>query len=718
MTSPALIHQTLPIFIKHDVLNWGEQLHRVIEVNQHQTFLFQLDQDKGFPKPFDNEELEYRFLNGEISILDDHNYCLPPISISTREQTYIETIARFQIIKPIVETDRCLISSERGKLISTQIEKTDASKATIYRLLRAFWTYGQCIEALSTNYHKCGAKGKQRKLTTLKPGRKRDDGNKANAIRTEAHINFMHRAIVVFYLAKNHDLIYTYRRFITYCKNSNTNTSDDDIPSLASLRNVLKRYYSLDYVARKRFGERVYMKDIRSLTGSATASAFGPGARYEIDATVIDVHVVCKNDRSRVLGKPILYILIDLFSRYIVGFYIGFYSPSFRTATIALLSAVQDKSHLLKKYKIPECICPIWPAVGLPDALLSDKAELFGLMGNNLVEMTGMRIENTPSGRSDAKGVVERHFPIVQNAFSADVAGKSSKATAKKAGAVDGRLTANLSFDELEEIIVSEIIIRNNCHVMTGYDCEAEIPDTMPLTPANVWNWGIENRTGRLMSFDEERIKVAVLPKAKATVNSDSVRFKGLYYTSEKLEELGWFVRIPNNSTRPKSVEILYDPMLVDQIYVILPDSNRMPVPCLLKTHSRAYLGNSFLQVEKRLAIKKSTNKTYQIIEEEEKRRQEEKVLAIIKNAEKEKKLTNKKSKAQIKREIPNNREAAREKERQKLIKEYSPKLQMSSGESDTGVPQNQDDFSNPELDALFNLDKDVKNETNGIDYE
>jgi hypothetical protein len=143
-----------------------------------------------------------------------------------------------------------------------------------------------------------------------------------------------------------------------------------------------------------------------------------------------------------------------------------------------------------------------------------------------------------------------------------------------------------------------------------------------------------------------------------------------------------------------------------------------MPVPCLLKTHSRAYLGNSFLQVEKRLAIKKSTNKTYQIIEEEEKRRQEEKVLAIIKNAEKEKKLTNKKSKAQIKREIPNNREAAREKERQKLIKEYSPKLQMSSGESDTGVPQNQDDFSNPELDALFNLDKDVKNETNGIDYE
>lgn len=607
MTALATIYQSLPMFLKNDVLEWNSRKYRVIEIAQEQMFLFELEQDKGFPKQFEIEDLEHLFLMGDIEILDNHEYNALPIFLIKRQQTYQETKERFQIIKPIVESDGCLISSIRGKLIAKQMEQTGASKTNIYRYLRAYWAHGQCFEALAPKYHRCGAKGKQRILKNKKPGRRQKDGSKSNAIRTQLHVNFMHRAITVFYLAKKNDLKYTYRRFVSYCKDHETFTTDDEIPSLDSLRNLLKNYYSIEFIARKRAGDRIFMKDIRSLRGSATASAFGPGARYEIDATVIDVHVVCNIDRSRVLGRPILYIVIDLFSRLIVGFYIGFYSPSFRTATLALLSAAQDKSYLLEKYKISKSICTQWPAVALPDALLSDKAELFGLNASHLVEMTGMRIENSASGRSDAKGVVERHFPIVQRAFSGDTAGKSSIVTAKKTGAVDGRLTASLSQDELKEIIFSEIVIRNNCHIMSGYDCEADMPDDMPLTPINVWNWGIENRTGSMLKFDEQHLKIAVLPKGQATVNSDSVRFKGLYYTSTVLEELGWFIRIPNNSTRPKSVDVLYDPMLTDQIYVVLPDSNSKPIVCTLKPHSRAYQGNSFLQAERRLKAKKET---------------------------------------------------------------------------------------------------------------
>jgi hypothetical protein len=719
MSSLALISQAMPIFIRNDVLKWGNEHYRVIDANSQQTFLFMMGQDKGFPVPHETEELEDRFMEGDVSILENHKYQLPPLSLSSRKKAYAETIERFQIIKPIVESEGYLISSERGKLISMQMSATNISKVKIYRLLRAYWTYGQCFEAVSTHLHNCGAKGKPRNLTTLKPGKQRNDGSKKNAIRTEAHINFMHRAIVVFYLAKKHSLTYTYRRFITYCKASPIYTSDDDIPSLDSLRHVLKSYYSLEFIARKRYGDRVYMKDIRSLSGSATASAYGPGARFEIDATVLDVHVVCNFDRSRVLGRPILYIIIDLFSRLIVGFYIGFYSPSFRTATIALLSAAQDKSHFLQKYNISKEICSSWPAVGLPDALTSDKAELFGIQGSNLVEMSGMRIENTASGRSDAKGVVERHFLTLQDPFSGDFDGKSSKMATKKSGAIYGRLTASLSFDELQEIIVSEIILRNNCHIMTGYDCEEDIPDDMPLTPANVWQWGIENRTGCMMQVDEERMKVAVLPRDKATVNRDSIKYKGLFYTSPELEQLGWFIRTPNNTVRPKSVEILYDPMIVNQIYVLLPNSNRMPIVCILMTKSRAYIDNSFLQAKKRLATRKKASKVYQAVEDEVMRQQEEKVIALVKNAKNEKKNTRKKPAAQTKREIAQNKLSAREIERQKLIGDYSPE-QVSFAETDSDQ-RTQDEFSNPDLDEFFNLndhDKDVENETNGIDDE
>ncbi|AEE24798.1 transposon Tn7 transposition protein TnsB [Glaciecola sp. 4H-3-7+YE-5] len=719
MSSLALMHQAVPVFVKNDVIKWHEKNFRVIKVNYAQTFLFELDINSGFPVPFDTNELESSFQNGEVALLENHKYHTLPTSINSREKSHSEMTERYEIIKSIVESEGVLNSSERGRLIRIEMMRRNISKTKIYRILRAYWTFGQCIEAVSTNYHNCGAKGKQRQFTDQKPGRKRYDGRKENAIRTDLHTQFMQRAIVTFHFGKKYSLAKTYLRFVTYCKSDDSYTCDDNIPSIESLRHFLKSYYSVEHTASRRYGNRVYLKDIRTLNGTATASAYGPGARYELDATVVDVHIVCSHDRTRVLGRPILYIVIDLFSRLIVGFYIGFYSPSFRTATISLLSALQDKTHLVEKYNISKSVCSSWPGVALPDALISDKAELFGLNGSHLAEMTSTRIENTASGRSDAKGVVERHFGVIQRAFEGDFDGKPSKPGAKKSGAIDGRLTATLTFDELQEIIVSEIIVRNNCHVMTSYDCEQDMPDDMPLTPINVWNWGIENRTGCLQGFDEERMKVAVLPRGQATVSREGIRFKGLFYTSNELEKLGWFIRIKNNTARPKSVQILYDPMQVNQVYVIVPNSNQPPLACNLKTKSRAFHGNSFLQVEKRIATRKETNVVNQAIAQEEKRKLEEKTIAISQRAKKEKKRLDKKTIAQTKREISKNRDSAREDERKNIVMEYSPVEQQVTHLDNEyrGYTATQDEFANPELNELFNLnnDKEVDDGTNGI---
>ncbi|GAC31707.1 Mu transposase C-terminal domain-containing protein [Paraglaciecola polaris] len=720
MSSLALMHQAAPIFVKNDVIKWQEKNFRVIKVNLAHTFLFELDTNNGIPIPFATNELEYSFRSGEVVLLEEHKYHALPASLNSREKSHIEMTERYEIIKSIVESEDALDSSERGRLITIEMMRRNISKVKIYRILRAYWTFGQCIEAVSTHYHKCGAKGKRRQFTDQKPGRKRHDGKKQNAIRTELHMQFMHNAITAFHFAKKYSLTKTYRRFVTYCKDDDSYTSDDNIPSIDSLRHLLQNHYSIEHASSKRYGNRVYMKDMRTLNGTATVSAYGPGARYELDATVVDVHIVCSHDRTRVLGRPILYIVIDLFSRLIVGFYIGFYSPSFRTATISLLSALQDKTHLLEKYSISKSVCSSWPGVELPDALISDKAELFGLNGSHLAETTSMRIENTASGRSDAKGVVERHFGVIQDAFEGDFDGKSSKPGAKKSGAIDGRLTATLTFDDLQEIIVSEIILRNNCHVMTNYDCEQDMPDDMPLTPINVWNWGIENRTGCFQSFDEERLKIAVLPRGQATVSREGIRYKGLFYTSVALEKLGWFVRIKNNTARPQSVKVLYDPMLVNQIYVIIPNSNQPPVACNIKSKSRAYLNDSFIQVEKRIATRKETNVVHKALEEEEKRKLEEKTIAISQRAKKEKKRLDKKTIAQTKREISKNRDSAREDERKNIVMEYSPVEQQDThlGNEYQGYTATQDEFANPELNKLFNLnnDKEVDDGTNGID--
>jgi hypothetical protein len=134
MTNLSLVH--------NEVLVWDNTTYRVIEVSRRKVFLFQLEQEKGFPKPIDADDLESLFVSGEISLIENHSYDAPPILLSNRTDALNEAKTRFEVIRPIVEAEGYLTSSERGKLVNSQVANTEASKTSIYRLLRLYWTQG------------------------------------------------------------------------------------------------------------------------------------------------------------------------------------------------------------------------------------------------------------------------------------------------------------------------------------------------------------------------------------------------------------------------------------------------------------------------------------------------------------------------------------------------------------------------------------------------
>lgn len=49
----------------------------------------------------------------------------------------------------------------------------------------------------------------------------------------------------------------------------------------------------------------------------------GPGSRYQIDATIGDVYLVSEYNRNQIIARPIIYVVIDVFSRMITGVYVG-----------------------------------------------------------------------------------------------------------------------------------------------------------------------------------------------------------------------------------------------------------------------------------------------------------------------------------------------------------------------------------------------------------
>ncbi|MGF6747392.1 hypothetical protein [Paraburkholderia sp. MM5482-R1] len=103
---------------------------------------------------------------------------------------------------------------------------------------------------------------------------------------------------------------------------------------------------------RRKVGERQYHLTHRPKRGHALQHSKGPGTQYLIDATVADVYVVSRLKRTVVVGRPTIYLCMDLFSRLIVGVHVTLEPPSFDGVALVLESIVTPKVELCARYGI------------------------------------------------------------------------------------------------------------------------------------------------------------------------------------------------------------------------------------------------------------------------------------------------------------------------------------------------------------------------------
>src|SRR5699024_2547985 len=124
-------------------------------------------------------------------------------------------------------------------------------------------------------------------------------------------------------------------------------------------------------------------------------------------------------------------------------------------------------------------------------------------------------------------------------------------------------LTATLNLKEFTAIIIT-MALHHNQKVIEKYSVEKEmVAEGLVPTPINLWNWGIQNRTGRLRTIDRNILRLNVLPRGKATISRAGIKFKNLLYGSQRAMEEHWYLKLKN-----RSVNVVYDPRNVEKIYI------------------------------------------------------------------------------------------------------------------------------------------------------
>lgn len=534
-------------------------------------------------------------------------------------------------------------SSKRGKMIKKAVLQTGKNKRLLYKYMVQFWKRGKVKNALLPNYQNSGAGGTERKFTDKKTGRPRkfEDLIGEGIIITDEIKQIFEVSIKRFYhTTKKKSLALTYQQMLQtffvadyrYDKGVKMPIllDQDKTPTLRQLRYWYDKTYNSEEKLRKRKSNRKYELEDRAVLGTSVGDLYGPGTKYQIDATVADVYIVSSINRNWIIGRPVIYVVIDVFSRMVVGLYVGLEGPSWYGAMMALSNTASDKVAYCKKYGI-EITRDEWDCCYLPQTLLADRGELEGDNVDRLIEAFNIKVENTPPYRGDWKGIVEQHFRTIHTKVKPFLPG-AVETDFRVRGDRDYRLDATLTLEEFTSVIIKCVLHHNNHHWLKSYNQdEMLIQDEVSLIPRELWRWGIKNRSGKLRSYPENIVKLHLLPKGNARVTYKGIEFKKMRYSSEKSIKENWFGEARQKSWK---IPVCYDPRDMSHIYLPNEDGTGYEVAALLD-HQKKYMGMTVEEVEYLLSYEEMKYQLYSHEATQEKVDLVSEIEDIVKKAEK-----------------------------------------------------------------------------------
>jgi len=146
----------------------------------------------------------------------------------------------------------------------------------------------------------------------------------------------------------------------------------EEAKATISLATLSRRVQEIDLFRRIAAREGVARARMTCRTVMDGAGASYPLQRVEVDHTPLNWVVVC--DRTGLpLGRPLLTVMIDAFSGYVLGIYLSFYGPGLSSVSGVIRNAVMPKADFVRGVKLQNR----WLAEGIADELVLDNGMEF-----------------------------------------------------------------------------------------------------------------------------------------------------------------------------------------------------------------------------------------------------------------------------------------------------------------------------------------------------
>lgn len=302
-----------------------------------------------------------------------------------------------------------------------------------------------------------------------------------------------------------------------------------------------------------RHGRDVAVRRFRAVLGSKCTRA--PLQKAQIDHTVLDLMVL--DDKTGLpLGRPVLTVCIDDFSRCVLGINIGFEPPSYLTVARCLKHAFRPKVDLKSKY--PEIVNE-WLAHGVMRDLVMDNGLEFHSTSLEAACLSlGIDIHYSPRKQAWFKGKVERFQGTLNREVSHTAPGTTFSNIFEK-DEYDPLAHAVVRLSVLQEVVRKWIV-----------DVYHQRPHrALKVPPAEVWKSSIGTDDIELPG-DPQTLDAILGRREQRVLSVKGIELDSLFYNSPEL------VKLRADLGERLNVEICIDDGDIGSIIVLSPDKKTM----------------------------------------------------------------------------------------------------------------------------------------------
>lgn len=337
-------------------------------------------------------------------------------------------------------------------------------------------------------------------------------------------------------------------------------------PTLKQFLNYTRVRVPQEEIDKAKTSAREQRNNKRLLLSDNLQGVMGPGDLWEVDECEIDLSLVSVENPSVTVGRPIVYVMIDVYTRMIVAYSVAFDNNSVLGITNCFLNLLDDKQELCNRFGI-QIGANEWPSKILPLRLRSDYgAEYISHAMDTICCKLGVAKELVSPATGSLKGQVEQLFHQIHAAQNSLLEGK---------GLIEKRYDSNhhqeatLNIQEFEAVLLTYIVGHNRKY-MEKYPLTKDMrQQNVEPCPIDLWKYGVSLNGSPRPITNEVMFRHSLLLPVKASVGRAGITFKELFYINLQDEALLRDMYLASTHGKKKLESACIDPRNIGHLYYI-----------------------------------------------------------------------------------------------------------------------------------------------------